>query len=72
MVMYTHLYLKWITNKYLLYIAHELCSVLYGSLGGGEFGGEWIHGICMAEFLQCSPETITILLTGYEGGSVSC
>ena len=39
---------------------------------GGEFGGEWIHGICMAEFLQCSPETITILLTGYEGGSVSC
>ena len=21
----------------------ELCSVLWGSLGGGRFGGEWMH-----------------------------
>ena len=41
---YTLLYLKWITNKNLLYIKHrELCSMLYGSLDGKEFGGEWIH-----------------------------
>ena len=32
---YTLLYLKWITNKDLLYIKHrELCSMLYGSLDG--------------------------------------
>ena len=31
---------------------------------GGEFGGE-VSCICMAESLQCSPETITTLLIGY-------
>ena len=31
---------------------------------GGEFGGE-DSCICMAESLQCSPETITTLLIGY-------
>ena len=31
---------------------------------GGEFGGEGIHVICMAESLCCSPETITTLLIG--------
>ena len=41
--MYTLLYLKWITNKDLLY------STGYSALGyvaacmGGESGGEWIH-----------------------------
>jgi len=28
---------------------------------GWELGGEWIHA-CMAESLQCSPETITFLI----------
>ena len=27
---------------------------------GGEFGGEWINVLCMAEVLLCSPETITL------------
>ena len=41
---YILLYLKWITNKVLLYVKHrELCSVLYGSLDGREFEGECIH-----------------------------
>ena len=41
--MYTHCYrLKWITNKYLLLQHRELCSVLFGSLVGGEFGREWM------------------------------
>ena len=30
-----------------------------------QFGGEWIHNICMTESLHCSPETITRLLTDY-------
>ena len=32
---------------------------------GGEFGGEWIHLTGMAEFLCCSPETLTTLLISY-------
>ena len=32
---------------------------------GGEFGGEWIYVICMAESLCCAPETITTLFIGY-------
>ena len=45
----------------------ELCSVLFGSL---HWRGVWermdtcIHG-CMAEFLYCSPETVTTLLISY-------
>ena len=30
----------------------------------GEFGGEWMH-VYVAEFLPCSPETVTTLLIGY-------
>lgn len=42
MDIHTLLYLKWITNKDLLYSTGN-CSVLCGSLHGGEFGREWIH-----------------------------
>ena len=31
---------------------------------GRHFGREWIR-VCMPESLHCSPETITVLLTGY-------
>ena len=31
----------------------------------GEFRGEWMQCICMAESLGCLPETVTILLIGY-------
>jgi len=43
MDMYTLLYVKWITNKDLLYSTGS--SVQYHVEGwmGGEFGGEWIH-----------------------------
>ena len=51
MVMYTLLYLKWITNNALLYstglysrallVISAQCYV--AAWMGGEFGGEWIH-----------------------------
>ena len=54
---YTLLYLKWITNKFLL------CSTWNVAVWmGGESGGE---RVCTAESLRCSPETITTLFTGY-------
>ena len=40
----------------------ELCSVLCVSLDGGGIWGRMDTGICMAESLPCSPETITTLL----------
>ena len=40
----------------------ELCSVLYGSLGGRGVWGRMDTHICMAEFLCCSLETITTSL----------
>ena len=42
----------------------ELCSMLCGSLDGREVWGRMDTGICMAESLPCSPETITTLLIG--------
>ena len=41
--MYTLLYLKWITNKDLLYSTGN-CTQCYGAAWmRGEFGGEWIR-----------------------------
>ena len=37
----------------------ELCSVLWGSLDGRGVWGRKDPCICMAESLQCSPETVT-------------
>ena len=43
--MYTLLYLKWITNKVLLYSTrNSQCYV--AAWMGGESGGEWIH-VCV-------------------------
>ena len=42
----------------------ELCSVLCASQDGRGAWGRMETCICMAEFLHCSPETIT-LLNGY-------
>ena len=61
MDMDTLLYLKWITNKGLLYNM-ELGSVLCGSLDGGEVLGRMDTCIYMAESLCCSLETTTTLL----------
>ena len=64
-VMYILLYLKWITNKNLLYSTWNSAQCYVAAWVGGNFRGKWIHGLCMAESLHCSPGTITILLTGY-------
>ena len=42
--MYTLLYLKWITNKDLLYSTWNSAQCYEAAWMGGEFGGEWILG----------------------------
>ena len=46
-----------------------LCSVLCGSLDGKGGWGRMDTGRCMAESLNCSPETITTLFISYESES---
>ena len=41
--MYTVLYLKWITNKDLLYSTWNSAQCYVAAWMGGEFGGEWAH-----------------------------
>ena len=77
MDMYTLLYLKWITNKDLLYSTWNSAQSYVAAWAGEEFGREFSTGksrgqrsimgssICMAESLHCSPETITTLLISY-------
>ena len=43
MNMYTLLYLKWITNKDLLYFTGNSAQCYVAAWTGGQFGGEWIH-----------------------------
>jgi len=43
----------------------ELFSMLCGSLDGRRVWGRMDTYICMAEFLCCSPKTVTTLLIGY-------
>ena len=43
MVMYTLLYLKWITNKDLLYSTWNSTQCYVEAWMGGEFRGQWIH-----------------------------
>ena len=64
MAMYTLLYLKWITNKDLLYSTWNSAQCYVAAWIGGEFGGEKIHVyVWLSPF--CQPETITTLLIGY-------
>ena len=63
--MYTLLYLKWITNKFLPYSTGNSGQWYVAAWMGGEFGGRMDTCICMAESLCCLPETITTLLIGY-------
>ena len=63
-VMYELLYLKWITNKFI--VKHmEHCSMLCACLDGSEIWGTMDTCICITESLQSSPETITALLINY-------
>ena len=41
--MYILLYLKWMTNKALLYSTGNFTQYYLAAWMGGEFGGEWIH-----------------------------
>ena len=43
MDMYTLLYLKWITNKDLLYTTENLVQCYVAARMGGKFEEEWIH-----------------------------
>ena len=74
MDVYTPLYLKWITNKDLLFSTGNFAQCYVAAWNGEEFGGEWIHVYVMDESLHCLPETVTTLLIGYtlKNESVSC
>ena len=61
--MYTLLYLKWITNKGLLYSTWKSAQCYVAAWLEREFGEEWIH-VWPTPFL-CSSETITTLLISY-------
>ena len=62
--MYTLLYLKWITNKDLLYSTGNSAQCYAAAWMGGQLGREWTR-VCMAESFCCPPETLTTLLTDY-------
>ena len=66
-VMYTLLYLKWITNKELLYSIWNSAQRYVAAWMGGELGGGGGMNtcICMAESLCCPPEAITTVLIGF-------
>ena len=58
MVMYTLLYLKWKTNKDLLYSTKNSAQYYVAAWMGGEFGGEWIH-----VYVWLSPFTVHLKLS---------
>ena len=60
-VMYTLLYLNWITHKNLLYTTWNSAQCYVTTWMRGVWGRMGTC-ICMAESLHCSPETITKLL----------
>ena len=64
MVMYTMLYLQQITTRTYYIAQGTLLSVMWQPGWEGVWG-RMDTGICMAESLPCSPETITTLLIGY-------
>ena len=58
------LFLKCITNKDLLPSTGNSAQCYVPAWMGGEFWGRMDTGMCVAESLHCSPETVTTLLTG--------
>ena len=61
---HTLLYLKWITNRDLLYNSGNSAQCYVAAWRGGHFGGEWIH-VVVWRSLSCPSESITTLLVGY-------
>ena len=64
-VIYTLLYLKWMTNKDLLYSTWNSAQC-YVQPGWEGFQGRMDTCICMAESFHCSPETTTTFVMGCE------
>ena len=58
--MYTLLYLKWITNKNLLYSTWNSAQCYAPAWIGGGFGGKWIH-----VYAWLSPFTVHLKLQQY-------
>ena len=52
------LYLKWLTNKNLLYSTENFAQCYVAAWIGGEFGEEWIH-----VYVQLSPFTVHLKLS---------
>ena len=63
-VMYTLLYLRWITNKDALYSPGNAAQCGTAAWMGAGFGGEWTRG-WLPESLCCSPETTVTQFIGY-------
>lgn len=61
MGIYTLLYFKWITNKYLVYSIWNSAQCYAIGWMRGEFGEEVDTCICMTEPFHYLPEAITIL-----------
>ena len=59
---YTLPYLKWITNKDLVYSTGNSAQCYVASWMGREHGEEYTC-ICMSESLCCPPEAITVLFS---------
>ena len=60
---YTLLYLKWITNKDLLYSIGSSAQCYVAAWMGGGSAGEWIRvNVWLSPLTDGSPETITTLL----------
>ena len=66
MDMYALLYLKWITNKDLLYSTGDSAQCYVAAWMGGESGGERIRvNAWLSPLTDSSPETVTTLLISY-------
>ena len=63
--MYTLLYLKWMTNKDLLYSTWSSAQCYVAACLGGDFGGEGTHVYIWLSPFLCS-EAIATLLICYE------
>ena len=65
MDMYTLLYLRWITNKFLPYSTGDSGQCYLAAWMGADSEGRMDTCISMVDSLCCPPETITTLLIGY-------
>ena len=64
-VMYTLLYLRWITNKNPLYSTWNSVQCSVPAWMRGDFGVEWIHAyVWLSPFTVYLPETISTLVIG--------